>query len=378
MSIILTSPKILFRHGTFLSDIRDELCVQSTLMPVYVVSNHEKPHWFDVQFEGSNVCFIRELGRQKGDIVRKIAFDHSVDPQDLICLAATPEDLQMGKNGGALLIAAGWATKTMITNFGIMINTSLEMKNIIDRISAWDGRWWFDGEVGGYQVKSLSDLSGYNKSSAQVDFSKEITQTVKSGGVKLNALLAIMSRSLLKDGIDSEKNLVWGVYPSANSSNNDTEILSDFTHRLRTVVSRVRYAERGEPLFIRHSPSIKRSRNPGSNRLNPDNQIETLHINPFYQKMDRLIGKNVILIDDCTTYGVSFGVAAAFLKAAGVATVRGIALGKFGSQLREYNITITGNPFQPISPEDFTARSPSMMQGGVHQGNQQHLINVLG
>ena len=43
------------------------------------------------------------------------------------------------------------------------------------------------------------------------------------------------------------------------SANNDSEVLSDFTHRLRTTVSRVRFAERNQPLFIRHAHSIKRS-----------------------------------------------------------------------------------------------------------------------
>lgn len=40
-----------------------------------------------------------------------------------------------------------------------------------------------------------------------------------------------------------------------------------------------------------------------------------MHLNPFYKDHQRLVGKNVIVVDDCTTYGVSFGVASALLRA---------------------------------------------------------------
>jgi hypothetical protein len=176
------------------------------------------------------------------------------------------------------------------------------------------------------------------------------------GGNRLNALLAITARSLLTDENIAESDLLWGVYPSSSSNNDDNEVLSDFTHRLRTTVSRVRFSKRGEPLFIRHIPSSKRSAGGSNDRTDPAEQILTLHLNPYYKEKDRLSGKHVIVIDDCTTYGVSFGVAAAFLRKAGVASVTGVALGKFGNQLGYYEIDILSDPFAPISKDGFSSK----------------------
>lgn len=164
----------------------------------------------------------------------------------------------------------------------------------------------------------------------------------------MNALLAMVARSLLTQGVDSFPKLFWGVFPSSASDNSDSEVLSDFTHRLRTTVSKVRMARKGEPLFVRHKPSTKRS-SAGSrtDRLDPTEQIETIHLNPKYR--GNLTGRNVIVVDDCTTHGVSFGVAAALLRKAGANSVTCIALGKFGRSLRDYQIDITSDPFQPLN-----------------------------
>ena len=60
----------------------------------------------------------------------------------------------------------------------------------------------------------------------------------------------------------------------------------------------------------------------------------------------RVAGRHVIVVDDVTTYGVSFGVAAAFLANAGAKSIQGVALGKFGNQLRYYEIDLIGDPLR--------------------------------
>src|SRR5690348_4308907 len=98
------------------------------------------------------------------------------------------------------------------------------------------------------------------------------------------------------DGFGSELNLVWGVYPSSSSGNDDREILSDFSHRLRTTISRSHFCKKGQPLFIRHTASPKRSYGGGGNRTDPSGQMETIHLNPFYAENKRLVGKHVIVL----------------------------------------------------------------------------------
>lgn len=179
------------------------------------------------------------------------------------------------------------------------------------------------------------------------------------------------------EGFGTKRDVLFGVYPSSESKNDDSEVLTDFAHRMRTTVSLARMAAKGEPLFIRHLPSSKRSDGGGADRTDPSEQVITLHLNPYYAKSKRLIGKNVVVVDDCTTYGVSVGVAAAFLRAAGAESVTGVALGKFGSQLRYYEIDIKSDPFKPVPAGSFTVVGSAPMTGVSNSSAQTSLQNLI-
>ncbi|WP_442593382.1 phosphoribosyltransferase [Parapusillimonas sp. JC17] len=344
---------------------------------VALVSNHAEPSWFQSAFGGSGVQFLQERGRQSGEIVSQNAERLNLKPFDVIVLASKDVDVQMGKNGRALLVAAGTSASRQVQSLGVRVNDASEFAQVIQLTAGWSGHWWFSGDAPNYYVRALSDLSGYGKPITQQEFARRLTNTVKNGGARLNALLAVTARSLLIDGADTISNLVWGVYPSSQSTNDDRDTLSDFTHRLRTTVSRVRYAERGEPLFIRHAPSVKRSAGGGGDRTDPSGQIQTIHLNPRYNTGNQLRGKHVIVVDDCTTYGVSFGVAAAFLRKAGAASVTGIALGKFGNQLRQYDIEILTDPFAPVVAGGYVVHSQLSFNGKTNQVTQQVLQELI-
>lgn len=356
MLIIATSPDAVKVNGKPDPDVAAALIsARAAGNPVGLISNQAEPSWFDNTFGGTRVQFLRTPGRQDGRIISENSARFSLQPYDALVLAAKPEDVQMGKNGGAVLIAAGWGSPNpQVQNLGIRVDTADELRDVVNLSSQWPGGWWYSANMPEYSIRALADLSGYGVLEPQVVFSKKLTITVKNGGARLNALLAICSRSLLSDGFGSEKDLVWGVYPSSNSNNGDNEVLSDFVHRLRTTVSRVRYAKRGIPLFYRHTPSVKRSAGGAVNREDPTGQITTIHINPFYKDKGRLVGKHVVIVDDCTTFGVSFGVASAFLKKAGAKKVTCIALGKFGNKTGRYHITLKSDPFSPVARTDFT------------------------
>ena len=357
MLIIMASPNAVLRQGQPDQEIVNLLIkAKADNYPVGLISNHGEPEWFEELFGGSGVQFLCTPSRQDGKIVATNAEKFNLNSHDVLVLATKNEDVQMGKNGGAVLIAAGWSTDTQVKSLGICVDNAQQLQEIIDLSAGWLGYWWFKVDKPRYKVRALADLSSYGKTNAQQTFSKKLTETVKGGGNRLNALLAITARSLLTDENIAESDLLWGVYPSSSSNNDDNEVLSDFTHRLRTTVSRVRFSKRGEPLFIRHIPSSKRSAGGSNDRTDPAEQILTLHLNPYYKEKDRLSGKHVIVIDDCTTYGVSFGVAAAFLRKAGVASVTGVALGKFGNQLGYYEIDILSDPFAPISKDGFSSK----------------------
>ncbi|MGS0465888.1 phosphoribosyltransferase [Cobetia marina] len=377
MSVIICSTKIMYENGVCSTDVATSLknIAAKQQHSVYMVSNHSKPTWFDTHFSGSSVKFLQELGRQKGIIINSIVDAETSTIFDVIVLAYSKIDVQMGTNGNALIIGASWSNEDYVRNLGISSGTPADFEKIVDTISSWDNLWWHHVDFCSYTVSSLSNLSGYNQSQPQSDFSARITKVVKNGGNKLNSLLAITARSLLKDNITNIEKTMWGIYPSSSSTNNDTDVLSEFSHRLRTATTRARHAKRDEPLFIRHSASPKRSKGASTGRSIPNNQIETIHINPFYKKS--LKDKNVILLDDCTTYGVSFGVAAALLLKGGAKSVKTIALGKFGNCLNGYDIDIHSDPFSPIPSTGYTFNGLISSPGISYQANQNSLINIL-
>lgn len=378
MLALLMSPNALIFNGVVnpagVQTLKN-ICGTGTF--VGLTSNRIKPAWFDQAFAGSSVQFIKTDVRQNGVVVREIAKQLNIATFDVLVLAIKSEDMQMAKNGRALLIAAGWTSDQVVRNLGVSIASGAELYDLLKIVGGWRGHWWFEGSGKNYSASALADLSGYgiNITQSQQKFASKLTQAVKNGGTQLTALLLATSRSLLMDGIYSTEQLCWGVYPSSKSQNNDTEVLSDFTHRLRTTVSQVRFCKRNEPLFIRHTHSDKRSANRNSDRTDPKNQVETLHINPEY--MGKLRGRNIIVIDDCTTHGLSFGVAAAFLRAAGAASVKGVALGKFGSTLKYFDIQITSDPYRPVNSAGYIMHSHSLFNGVNDLNAQQTLISLL-
>lgn len=376
MLIVLASPDALMQKGALNPELVTVLKDASTAKhPVGVVSNHAEPAWFAGAFAGSSVQFVYKPGRQKGAIVADNAKAMGLQPFDALVLAVNDVDMHMGKNGGAILVAAGWSTDAKVKTLGIQVQSPRQLAEVIALTNGWAGQWWYTGSGPLYEVRALTDLSGYNKPLDQVEFAARLTSTVKQGDARLLSLLTVTSRSLLIDGAGTKDGLLWGVYPSSKSANDDTEVLSGFVHGLRTTVSRAHLCKRGAPLFIRHTPSAKRSTGGGGDRSDPTDQLLTLHVNPVYKAGVK--GKNVIVLDDCTTYGVSFGVAAALLRKAGAKSVTGVALGKFGNQLRHYDIDILGDPFQPLAAADFKVNKVAGFPGMTNSVSQKVLQSLI-
>ncbi|MFS1287460.1 hypothetical protein ACLRDI_07050 [Pseudomonas piscis] len=376
MLVLIASPRSLLDTNLNIDQtIVDAMIEIANNNPVAIVSNNSQPHWFDKAFNGSNVQFKQITGRQSGQYLKDISQNNNVPTSNFLCLTASEEDYMMGKNGQAILIAAGWSDNAKAKELGIQVANAKELKEVFELTNNWPGSWWYSGAGPTYGVRALADLSSYGADTTQVLFSQKVTNAVKQGGGPLNALLAITSRSLLQEWGGERKGVFFAVFPSSNPKNHNNEVLTDFTHRLRTTVSRVRHASRDEPLFIRHSASPKRSYGQGGDRTDPTSQITTLHLNSRYATSIK--GKDVILIDDCTTYGLSFGVAAAFLKAAGAASMTGIALGKFGSRLEHYDITLTANPYRPLKSTDFKLIAHSSFQGETASSAQNALHKLI-
>jgi len=376
MQIILTSTSAVAPDGTPLDAVVDALVQATSCSLVGLVSSHSKPDWFDTSFGGTKVQFLKGPSRQSGNVIKVNTKKFDLKPHDVIVLAGCQDDIAMGKNGGAILVAAGWIAEPKVQDLGIRAGKPSDFLEIIRLTSAWQGGWWFSGNGDGYGVRALADLSSIYGTDEQIAFAKRLTSTVKNGGPKLNALLSAIARSLLQEGIGTAESLFWGVYPSSKSTNDDSDVLSDFTHRLRTVTSQVQMARRDHPLFIRHQPTARRSKSSSGDRNNPTAQIESIHLNPEYR--GKLRKRNVVIVDDCVTYGVSFGVAAAFLTKAGANSVTGVALGKFGNCLHEHQIEIASDPFEPVLAGGYVVNHMREMESISNKDAKVALKDLIG
>lgn len=376
MILVLTSPSVIAPGNKVNSPTVDVLrALAKAGSPLAVISNHGKPTWFDAAFSGLIVPFIERIGRQDGTVISEIVKDLKMPTRDVVVLGATLDDLQMAKNGRAVLVSADWAADAIVKNYALTAKDPPEFSKVLHLVNSWPGGWYFDGKMPWYRVLSLSDVSGYNVSDQQKAFANDVVDTIKQGGPQLKALLVVTARSMLMAGLAEQSEMMFGFYPSSASANDDSEVLSEFVHHLRTVTSRVKLAKRGLPLFIRHKRSTKRSTARGNvDRTDPSEQVETVHLSPDYR--GNIKGRHVIVVDDCTTYGVSFGVAAGLLKAAQATSVTGLALGKFGNRLRYYEIDIKSDPFKPITKGKYSLQS-RLLGGTVSQAAQFNLRNLL-
>lgn len=378
MILILTSPDAVLSGNQPNMPIIGELAsARAQGNVVAVVSNQGTPSSLVNVLDANGIQHPRIMGRQSGEFIKEFTDKNGLKPYNTLVIATKKEDVQMGKNGNAVLVAGSWSTDREVKALGISVDGAAELSELIRLVSSWNGSWYYEGSCGGYCVKALANLSTYHQGVTQAQFGTKVSHTVKNGGPRLNALLAIASRSILMEQsiCNNISNLIWSVYPSSNSSNADDEVLSDFTHRLRTTVSRVRFSKRGEPLFKRHKPSLKRSGGKVNNREDPTDQLTTLHLNPVYK--GKLHGRHAIVVDDCTTHGTSFAVASALLKKAGVSQVTCIALGKFGSQTKAYGISITGDPFRPLGLNDFDISSGWSAMAGKTNAQIQPSLHVM-
>lgn len=125
-------------------------------------------------------------------------------------------------------------------------------------------------------------------------------------------------------------------------------------------------------LLLRHKTAPK-SQFRGSQRDVYD-QFRTIMVNPEHRKNIR--SKEVLVIDDFTTYGYSLETARRMLIAAGAAQVVGIAVAKFRRQYSVTEIDASWDPYAPctLSASDIRVISRSGRENGV---SDNYFHNVI-
>lgn len=309
-----------------------------------LVSNHARPGWLPKEMKSVQFCQTRK--RQSGDVVPKLIEANKgiqLIKSEIIVLGVSDADMQMAANSETLLIRCEWADlEPGMTKYGVGWADPKTLPELIGYLED-EAPWHFESEDDFLDVYCLTAAGTIGETDQ--DYEKFVYQMrfcLKDGEPALKSKLALHLLSSIYKTQKFQTAKLWGYYPSSNSTNDDSDIMADFcrySHRLFKKQMR-------KPLFIRHRESTKRSRS-GGDRTDPASQVNTIHINPYYR--GKIKGETVVIMDDFSTYGLSFGVAAAFLSKAGAKKVIAVAMGKFGNCGNRFLIEIDGDPFAPVT-----------------------------
>lgn len=373
MALVLTSPSCIAPNGKPKRSVVKCLLSITEEGDVAVVSRSPKPDWFHKAFE-KKVKFFQIPDRRKGEIITENAGRLEREPHELLVLAGNDSDLMMAKNGGAVLVGAGWSHDEKVASTGLIVKNADEFGEVARLLDEWPGEWYWRAELDKMSVRALCDLSTYYKPRDQEQFGEAVTTLVKQSGPRLTALTALACRSFLTED-ELSNQLAFGLYPSSRQHDGDTDTLSGTLHSIRTVTSKVHYAKRGQPLLVRYMNAPKRSAG-GTDRNDPTEELNTLCINPAYR--GKLAGRTIVLLDDCTTHGLSFSVGRSLLLAAGARHVFAIGLGKLGNRFKFTQIQLR-KPADcyEARPKPFTVLGRASEAGKASQESQQELIRVF-
>jgi hypothetical protein len=323
---------------------------------ICLISNRPQPPWFSDC--SSILAFQRTSARQNGKIVAElVALNRDcLRHSDVVILGASLEDFLMAVNSRSFLLTARWvqALDAKTLKYGVLIENPQALASVVGFLED-KHPWYFHHQSGFLDVFSLADAGTKYETDLQLKrLATRLQLCLKDGhpayknAFRLHLLSSLYATDLFKAAD------IWAYYPSSDSANNGQEIMTHFSELARTTFGR----RHGLPLFIRHTPSVKRHFSSGD-RNDPTSQLETVHLNGDFRS--KLAARTVVVMDDYLTRGVSFGVSAALLRAAGAAKVVGVSMGKFGNSANVYEIEIGGNVFAPL--EHYTVRSRSAMTG---------------
>lgn len=171
----------------------------------------------------------------------------------------------------------------------------------------------------------------------------------------------------------------WGTFPSSNTDNVDTAA-SSLKETIRTVLNglpRAKPHQEAENILIRHTGREKKHNSSTTTRRQDKCQsdFDTLIVNP--ELVDKIIGKEVCIIDDYITKGYSAEATKHLLLAAGASKVIFLSLGKFGSEYFITEYEIEGDLKNPGYNYNFISES-SINQHGKYfdRTNKTEIIDL--
>lgn len=230
-------------------------------------------------------------------------------------------------------------------------------------------------------VYALTSANNYGATDDENEVINKFRQVLKENDKEyLDVIKLTLSSGLSINPLIQETD-IWSIMPSSGTTLNPTML--DIKDQIRyQYKSKLDTSE--EPLLIRHTPTKKSHETPIFDRLEEGaaKHLSSIHINPYYR--DRLKDKNVTILDDYVTNGISFESIRNLLATAGVKKINFIAIGRFtkfsknngkGIYQKE-DFEITGDIYSPNFSYALKNKQ-DIGAFGVYSEEAKHSISLL-
>lgn len=299
-----------------------------------------------------SIKLLKTQNRRKANIAQLILDKTDGDPQKSLVLCTSDTDIIMSANSKVLPLALKWV-KTIEKKASacpIYLEEISKLEVVFDILNR-EKPWYATYEYEDLNVFVLLN-SGW---SGNIEELKPLVEDLKGKmannvGVYNNILKILLASSLLKTPSLREVKFV-GLFPSSKVIKYEDELMKPYVDVVRYSLN---IRTKNIPMFIRHTDSLRRHYVATDERLDPCHQFNTLNLDSKYSG-STINDCDVVVIDDFTTYGTSFWVAYAMLKAAGARNITFVSIGKFGRTVNKYKIDLSEYNLYGASGQDVEA-----------------------
>ncbi len=316
------------------------------------VSNRPKPPWFEKNGTATVYCNAPGLGgrgRESGSFVAELLrLNHEklkLKQSQVVVLGYGDRDVPMFANSGSVLIRCDWRSdlSAKIRRYGIPCPKPSYVPRILALLNE-ENPWYFTATDRLFDTYCLTNAATRIGSDEELKtLAAQLQACLKHGGsakqvdFMVHALSSIYATDVFRQAD------LWCFYPSSRSANGGKEVIAEFAEMPRTTFG-IRQSK--GPVLLRHTQTASRHSGPQDQREDPTSQVRTVHLNREYR--DAIKDGTVVVLDDFMNHGVSFSVAASFLKQAGAKKVIGVAMGKFPRTSYVREIKLATSPFAPV------------------------------
>lgn len=259
--------------------------------------------------------------KQYAAAMQHVLKEQGWEPQEVVYIGNTQEDIQAASNGGLLFLNAEWHGQN--SPFGFEFDSPREIAKFVDCCCLTPKDWFWSIQNGNLRVYTIAPLGEYSKAypSAAI-YSTDAKNAVKFGVGDLRFWGLLMAARMHLSGIGAEASYV-APYPGHKTTSEKAELLEAV--RIASGSLRARYLE---DYIVRHqdAPKSQTLRNSGeqpsafnqlaSIRLRTD-PLKTGGAGGRYKNRPNVNGKTLLVVDDICTQGHSLETARAFAEAAG-------------------------------------------------------------